>query len=169
MNNRILQQLYETYGKEIYLYLYFLCRNHYMAEDLCQETFVKAILSLSESHTNMRAWLYMVARNLCFNRMKKEMRLYPLEEEQEKPAIIDDKADILETVIKDEYIGALYQGLSRLSREKREILTMQYFGGLPQKEIAAVLNLTPENIRVLAYRAKRELKSYMEENGYDIP
>ena len=45
---------------------------------------------------------------------------------------------------------------------------MQYFGGLSQKEIAAVLHLTPENVRVLSYRAKRELKAYMEENDYDL-
>lgn len=165
MDNRILQQLYEMYGKEIYLYLYSLCHNHSMAEDLRQETFLKAILSLSENHTNMRAWLYMVARNLCFNRMKKEMRLFPMDSDE----IMDDTADVLKLLIADERIRVLYQALSELTQQKREILTMQYFGRLSQKEIAAVLHLTPENVRVLSYRAKKELKSYMEENRYDLP
>ena len=40
---------------------------------------------------------------------------------------------------------------------------MQYFSGMSQKEIAAVLHITPENVRVLAYRAKKELKKNMEE------
>ena len=39
---------------------------------------------------------------------------------------------------------------------------MQYFGGMSQKEIAAILYITPENVRVLAYRAKKELKKYLE-------
>jgi len=45
---------------------------------------------------------------------------------------------------------------------------LQYFAGLSQRDIAAVLHLTPENVRVLAYRGKRELRSYMEGSGYDI-
>lgn len=45
---------------------------------------------------------------------------------------------------------------------------MQYFGELSQKEIAAILKMTPENVRVLSYRAKRELRVYMEENNYDL-
>lgn len=41
------------------------------AEDLMQEVFVKALLSLKDEHTNFRAWLYKVAHNLCINEMKK--------------------------------------------------------------------------------------------------
>lgn len=110
----------------------------------------------------------MVARNLCFTRLKKERRLSPLEETPEKGALFDTKADVLEQLIRDERIRILYQALSKLTNQRREILIMQYFGGLTQREIAAVLNLTPENVRIITYRAKRELKSYMEENGYEI-
>ncbi len=54
MENELLQQLYLKYQKEIYLYLFSLCRNQEFAEDLMQETFLKALLSLSDKHTNMR-------------------------------------------------------------------------------------------------------------------
>lgn len=64
MEKDILKQLYQKYRKEIYLYLYSLCKNSSLAEDLLQETFLKALLSLPDDHTNMRAWLYLVARNL---------------------------------------------------------------------------------------------------------
>ena len=50
-----------------------------------------------------------------------------------------------------------------LEIKKREVIQMQYFGGMSQKEIAAVLHITPENVRVLAYRAKKDLKRYLEE------
>ena len=66
MEKHLLSQLYQTYGREIYLYLFSLCKNSELAEDLMQETFVKALLSLSDSHKNMRAWLYLVARNSYF-------------------------------------------------------------------------------------------------------
>jgi RNA polymerase sigma factor, sigma-70 family len=166
VENYILLNLYKTYQNEIYLYLYTLCRNKDLAEDLMQETFMKALLSLTDKHTNMRAWLYMVARNLYFNYRKKESRNIPLDN-------IDDSFeassfDIQERVIADERKRLLFKALQYLSDLKREILTMQYYGDLSQKEIAALLKLTPENVRVLAYRGKKELRLYLEENGYDI-
>lgn len=166
MDQTLLQQLYEAYHKEIYLYLCSLCRNVDLAEDLTQETFMKALLSLPDGHTNMRAWLYIVARNLYFNYARKERRKVPLEtlENEADPRLIPQ----LEWVIEDEKRQLLYEAVNHLSREKREVLLLQYFGGLSQKEIAAVLRLTPENVRVLGYRGKKELRVYLEENGYDV-
>ena len=46
MDSQMIQQLYEAYGKELFLYLYSLCRNRELSQDLLQETYVKAILSL---------------------------------------------------------------------------------------------------------------------------
>ncbi len=166
MDKRLLQQLYETYHKELYLYLCSLCHDAGLAEDLVQETFMKALLSLSDEHTNMRAWLYMVARNLYFNYVKRERRKISLE-------TLEQEADTknrtqLEVMIEDEKKQLLYEAMNHLSREKREVLLLQYFGGLSQKEIAAILRLTPENVRVLGYRGKKELRAYMEVQGYDI-
>ena len=164
MNTQLLNQLYQRYYREIYLYLLSLSKNRTTAEDLLQETFLKAILSLPDSHGNTRAWLYMVARNLYFNQKKREQHLTLTDESE----ALSDGDDLLEQVIQDEKRKLLYRGLSRLEARKREVLQMQYFGGLSQKEIAAILHLTPENVRVLAYRARKELKNWMEENGYDV-
>jgi RNA polymerase sigma factor (sigma-70 family) len=168
LDNRILKQLYEQFGTELYLYLYSLCHDHSLAEDLRQETFLKALLALPDYHTNMRAWLYLVARNLYFNRRKKDKRLIPLEETQLEIMHPGGTDDILDRFLAKKQIRMLYRALSMLSVQKSEILMMQYFGNMTQREIAAILHLTPENVRVLSYRAKKELKIYMEANGYDL-
>lgn len=166
MDNEVLRQIYRRYQKELYLYLYALCKNYELAEDLLQETFLKALLSLPGGHANMRAWLYMVARNLFFNYSKKEKYIVRMDELEE---VADKNAEeMLERLLEEEQSRLLYRALQHLDRTKREVLLLQYFAGLSQKEIAAVLHLTPENARVLAYRGKRELKSYLEGNGYDI-
>lgn len=166
MEKDILKQLYQKYRKEIYLYLYSLCKNSSLAEDLLQETFLKALLSLPDDHTNMRAWLYLVARNLFFNYYRREKEKVPLGEVQQ----IQNTAsqEVLEGILKEEKNRLLYQAMNELEERKREILLMQYFGGLSQKEIAAILKMTPENVRVLSYRAKRELRTYMEDHNYDL-
>ncbi len=168
MDNHILKQLYEQYGTELYLYLYSLCHDHSLAEDLRQETFLKALLALPDYHTNMRAWLYLVARNLYFNRRKKDKCLIPLEEMHNEIMYPNGTDDILDRLIAKKQIRMLYRALSMLSPQKSEILMMQYFGNITHREIAAILHLTPENVRVLSYRAKKELKIYMEANGYDL-
>lgn len=162
MEQKLLTLVYEKYHRELYLYIYSLSRNHHIAEDLTQETFLKALLSLPEEHGNIRAWLYMVARNLFFNYRKKASRNVYLEEEMKRS---DEEKDLLANMIENERKLQLYQALKKLDMKKREILLLQYFGDLSQKEIAAVLHITPENVRVLAYRAKKELKKYMEQQG----
>ena len=74
MEEKMIKQLYHQYGKELFLYLYSMCQQKELAEDLLQETFLKAILALPEYHTNMRAWLYKVARNLFYNLYKRNRR-----------------------------------------------------------------------------------------------
>ena len=86
-------------------------------------------------------------------------------EEQEYLSEKKTDEDLLEKILEEENRRALYRAIRRLEIKKREIIQMQYFGGMSQKEIAAVLHITPENVRVLAYRAKKELKKYLEKEG----
>lgn len=165
MDSKLLKELYNKFYRELYLYLYSLSKNREITEDLVQETFLKAILSLSDSHSNMRSWLYMVARNLYYNFAKKEKNKEPLEGAEQIPS---DSEPVIEKIIKDERRRLCFEALQKLGGAKKEVLMLQYFGNLSQKEIAATLNITPENVRVLSYRGKKELKKYMEENGYEI-
>lgn len=161
VDNEILLKLYGLYQKELYLYLYSLCGDRHLAEDLLHETFLKALLALPDRHTNMRAWLYMVARNLFYNQQKKKAREI-LMEEQEYLSEKKTDEDLLEKILEEENRRMLYRAIRRLEIKKREVIQMQYFGGMSQKEIAAVLHITPENVRVLSYRAKKELKKDLE-------
>lgn len=165
MDSRLIKELYEMYHRELYLYIYSLSRNREVTEDLLQETFLKAILSLPDSHTNVRAWFYTVARNLYFNFAKKEKSKVNLDEIRETPSA---EPTMIDNIIADESRRLCFEALQKLSGAKREVLILQYFGGLSQKEIAAVLHLTPENVRMLSYRGKKELRKFMEESGYDI-
>lgn len=166
MDKEILKLLYEKYRREIYLYLFSLCHNQEVAEDLMQETFLKAILSLADNHGNMRAWMYMVARNLYFNYAKREKRYCRLDETLHNRQ--NGMGELLENIIQDEKKRFLYEALDKLKNPYKEVLLMQYFGGLSQKEIAAVLHISPENVRIVSHRAKQKIREYMEVSGYDI-
>ena len=81
----------------------------------------------------------------------------------------EDRANIpLENILSKERNRLLYHAIEHLPERQREIVMMQYFGGLGQKEIAKVLHMTPENVRVSAHRAKKQMKNYMEGQGYEL-
>ena len=75
MENEALVRFYRAYSREIYLYLYGLSHNRQLSEDLMQETFAKALITVVTADTGIRAWLYKVARNLYFNTYRRDKRL----------------------------------------------------------------------------------------------
>ena len=158
----MIKQLYHQYGKELFLYLYSMCQQKELAEDLLQETFLKAILALPEYHTNMRAWLYKVARNLFYNLYKRNRREICDEEYLKKISKLEVD-EFLEEYISKQETRILYTAMQKLSPVKREVLELQYFGQMPLKEIANVLQLSQENVRVLSHRAKKDLKKIREQ------
>lgn len=163
----MIKQLYCQYGKEVFLYLYSMCQQRELAEDLLQETFLKAILALPDSHTNMRAWLFKVARNLYYNLYKRNKWEIYGEEYLKKISKLEID-EFLEGYISKQETRILYEVMQKISPVKREVLELQYFGQMSLKEIASILQLSQENVRVLSHRAKKELKKLMEVEGYEI-
>lgn len=174
MEKEMLEELYRRYGQEIYRYLFAICRDRFAAEDILQEVFCKALLSLCSSHVNARAWLYMVARNLLLNEMKKQKRQIYSEEPKKGAADRMKSSDSIpdespeEQMLKKEESEILRQALLSLDIRKREILFLNYFEHFTLKEAAVIMGISYENARILSMRAKRELRRIMEVNGYEI-
>lgn len=164
MEPDVLQICYQRYQRELYLYLCELSGSPPLAEDLLQETFLKALLSLPDHHANIRAWLYMVARNLYFDQRKHEKHWDGLPVKEPT----DGGDGPLEELLQNERHRTLYQALTQLEGRKREVLELQYFSGLSQREIGAILQMKPEYVRVLAHRARQDLRNWMEGHGYDL-
>ena len=170
MENEVLVRFYRAYSREIYLYLYGLSHNRQLSEDLMQETFVKALITVGTADMGIRAWLYKVARNLYFNTYRKDKRLIiGLENDENKAEIREEiEESPLSKLLRTEREEVLFKALNKLEGKKREVLLLQYFSGLSGKDIAKLLDITTENVRILAFRGKKELKLYLEEAGYEI-
>ena len=62
----------------------------------------------------------------------------------------------------------LYEAMLKLPDRQREILELFYFSEMSMKQIAEIMKLTPQNVRVLAYRAKKQLREDMEVKEYEL-
>ena len=174
MDKALLEELYQRYGAEIFRYLYAMCRDRLLAEDVMQDAFCRALISLPTSHVNARAWLYIVGRNLLINEMKKrkrelcsdDMESRDVQSRKSGEGIAD--GDPEEQAIRKEENSMLQEALLSLDERKREILLLNYFERFTLKEAAVIMGISYENARILSMRAKRELRRIMEVNGYEI-
>ena len=72
----------------------------------------------------------------------------------------------LDDFLQKEQNRLLIKALMKLPILSREVLVMQYFFEMPQREIAEILDLSPGNVRIIVHRAKKELKKEVEK--YEI-
>ena len=177
MEKDILEQLYRRHTKAVYLYLYSLCHDHALAEDLMQETFLRALCTLELSGTAVLPWLpwlVVVARNLCYDIWRKEKRLSGHEAKEQGRAqcgkavgrngintVNEDGEGILELLIQKERNQKLYRTIQGLKSTEKEAVILYYFAELSQEEIGKILGVSYGNIRVILYRAKKNLKSLL--------
>ena len=86
MNADSIEKFYRLYSKDVYIYTFSLCKNEQLAEDIMQEAFLKGILSLGDDHENVKAWLFMVCRNLWIDYIRKNKKLSKIDEDFKKTA-----------------------------------------------------------------------------------
>jgi len=159
IDTNILETLYLKHAKKVYLYLFSLCHQRTLAEDLMQETFLKAILSLQDSGEEILPWLFRVAKNLFLDECKKRKRIVSDEIEDLN---LTDGNDLLTRLIQNEQNRRLFLAVNRLPLREREIVVMYYFGECKQESIAKYLGVSPGSVRVILHRTKIRLRKELE-------
>ena len=127
MDQKLIYSWYEQYKNGIFRYALSITRDPYLAEDVLQDTFVKLLSGQTPRDPNTaQAWLYRVARNLCFGHLRRSKRERP--DSQERPECREQYA----------YIDLICS----LSSKEQEIVTLKIVGGLTHQEIGAVLGIS---------------------------
>ncbi|MEG1408408.1 MAG: RNA polymerase sigma factor [Terrisporobacter sp.] len=160
MNTGEIEKFYSLYSKDVYLYTFSLCKNEHLSEDIMQEAFVKGILSLDDNHENVKAWLFMVCRNLWIDYIRKNKKLSNLDINEID--IEDSSSDILKNLIRSEESLNLYNQIITLPQAMKEAVILYYYLEIPQQKIAEIMNISNGSVRTLIYRARKNLKSKVE-------
>lgn len=153
--------IYETYHKSLYLYALSLTGNQHDAEDLVQETFVKAFLSYQ--HTgSLKCWLVTVLRNEFLNHLKRRKREV-LDCGEIKQSFDTPEDDMLSKLIAHEERRALFVAIQALPAKMKEILIESVYFQMTDEDLAQLHATTKENIRKIRSRAKQKLLQQMKE------
>ena len=92
----------------------------------------------------------------------------PLEGSAAKCRIQGRRRFIGREILKARGNKILYLEMNRIGTTRERFCSCSILENYHRKRLRRILKMTPENVRVLSYRAKRELRVYMEENNYDL-
>lgn len=147
------------YWDRLYRWLYHLSHDRHAAEDLTQDTFLKAFANLHSfrAGSNLRAWLFRIAYNGFLNQRRAESRIRQTFPEQCPAA----GPGPVEQAMSQEHLLLLARALGRLPGEFRAALLLRVEEGLSFRQIASVLHVKEETARWRVFKARRKLMEVM--------
>jgi len=149
-NNSALEILYKRYERKVYTYILLMVRKPHLAEDLLQETFIKAIKSVKEgkySETNrFGSWLMRIAHNLVIDQFRQNKQ-YREVSNNDFPMDIFSTPRFSETTVEQRmvYERVLFEVralIDFLPDDQREVVMLRFYGDLSFKEIAEITNVS---------------------------
>lgn len=138
-----------------------LLNNEAESEDVVQEVFVK-ILNASrtfESDDHVRNYLYTAVRNTCSDRLAKR----PEEQLNQTHTALSDENTMEALMVKTEVVRLIADAISQLPQRQQEVFTMAYQQGYSNAEIAELLDISENTVKVQKQRAKKALRQQLKD------
>ncbi len=168
-NAKAFRQIYDQYRQQVYRLAYRYIRNQQDAEDIMQETFIKAFKNISKlkksGRTSFISWLNKITIHTTIEHLRKSKRrkthaIEALHECFAEPQ--DDSQSPEERAIKYHLLIKLNQALDALSHKQKIIFDLRHSQHLPIAEIADSLKCSQSNVKTQLSRAIIKLKVRLE-------
>ncbi len=156
----LIRALYADHGRALLAYAGRLTGDRAAAEDVVQETLVRAWRNLdvvTNGRGSVRGWLFTVARNIVIDQVRaRAARPQEVADSADVPAGAGDLADqVVDSVV-------AMDAMDGLSQEHRSVIEEIYFRGRTVAEAAAVLDIPPGTVKSRSYYALRALRERIE-------
>jgi len=157
-----IEELYNDYFHDVYLYIRSLSADEHLAEDITQETFFKALKSIDSfrGDCDIRVWLCQIAKNLLYTHYKKAKRFTGDEIPDTMP---DTTLSVEEQLADSQQSAAIHRILHSMAEPYKEVFTLRVFGELSFRQIGELFGKTESWARVTFHRAKLKIIEELEE------
>lgn len=147
-----MEELYKRHSQIVYHFLYVRCRDPALAEDLMQETFLRAMESIDSFNGSckMSTWLCQIAKHLLYRHWAKNRRVCMEELDEGLPA----KGNTEEQAIARTELQDVWEKIQKLSPDMRRVVELRVLDDLPYRQIGEILGRSENWARVTFYRAK---------------
>ena len=171
--NQAFNVLLNRYKDKLYSYIYYIVRNSEMTEDIFQETFMKAIITIRQGRYNengkFSAWLRRIAHNLIIDSFRQEKSENLVSCDEPEVNILNNiglaEGTIENAIVNRQILSDVRRLMEFLPDEQREVVYMRFYQDLSFKEIAeqtgVSINTSLERMRY----AILNLRRMAEKNG----
>lgn len=159
-----MEAVIRKYREPLYFHARYIVKDHQEAYDVVQEVFIKAMREtrIFDEEFKIKAWLFRVTSNLCFNQVRNRKRRGAILDTMMKPEAFGAKQ--LESVFAGQQREEVMASLEELSDDHKEILLLRYYDDLSYAEIADVLQVKLGTVMSRLSRARMRLMTVMEES-----
>ena len=149
-NDRAFDELLSRYQGKIFNYIFFIVRNQELAEDIFQETFVKAIVTMQQGRYTadgkFGAWITRIAHNLVIDSFRQERNENTISNDETEVDLLND-ADLCDDNIEMQMVNGqtlldVRRLVDALPDNQREVVYMRYYQDLSFKEIAEIVGVS---------------------------
>lgn len=156
-------KLYDFYIKPIYRFVYFKLSSKEDAEDITSEVFLKTwdyLIAKPKDVTNFRQLIYRIARNKVIDTYRQRAKVMECSIDIAQNAIAT--SDLSRDMELKEEQQDLIKAIKKLKHEYQEVIQLRYIEGLSARDIGAILDKSPTNVRVIIFRATKKLREITE-------
>lgn len=157
------KSIYQLYFKDVYRFIYAMCRDEHVAEEITQETFLKALKHINsyEGKCKLKVWLCQIAKNTYYSYHAKQSRTNEWIELRENTLSSDRGQE--ELILQKEDALRVHKILHAMNEPYKEVFTLRVFGELSFAEISQLFEKSESWARVTFYRAKQRIQERLKE------
>jgi RNA polymerase sigma factor (sigma-70 family) len=158
--------LVEKYQKLVYTLALKLLKKPEEAEEMAQDTFVKAFQKLDsyEGKSKFSTWLYSITYNACISELRKRrIEFKSLDDRQISDQDEQKMHDYYRETRKEDQEKYLNLALARLPEDDQVLVTLYYYENQSMDEISQITGLTVSNIKVKIHRARKKMYELLHE------
>lgn len=158
------EEVYALTYPLLYRIVYRITGESMVSDDLCQEAFIRYYKRtiVFPSTKQARYWLIRVVTNLALNyekRKRREKRAYDRYLRESKQNIPSGETELL----RNESAKIVQASIKKLPLKLRTVIVMKEFGDMSYREISRTLGISESNVKVRVFRARQQLKRYLDE------
>ena len=173
MNAKELEECIDDFGTDIYRFCLKLCADKADAEDLYQQTFLKALEMqwTLDWEKNPKALFFSLAHNLWKSDRRKQARRNTIAPrsnfDEEGEMVLHSEESIEESYLQKELLAEVDQIIQTLPEKFKVPLILFYLSGCSIEQIAAIIRKPPGTVKSRLFKGRRLIKKRLEDTGYE--
>jgi RNA polymerase sigma factor (sigma-70 family) len=155
----------DRHKDKAYNLAYRICGNHEEAEEITQDSFLKAYRSLKsfKMKSSFATWLYRIVYNTAISYIRIKKKVVLSLEDFPADATVFNRSNISHEEAEEEYKSSLISfALQKINEEERGLISLYYYEDMSTEEIADVTGINKSNIKVKLFRARQKMMEIIE-------